>query len=653
MPRSHRKAVALAAAGSLPLLAVALPATATPGTHAVRGNAPSWARAAALTGHPQAGARLTVRVGLAPRDPAGAAAVAAAVSDPRSPSYRHYLTPAQYLARFGPTAAQVGQVRSFLSGAGLTVRSVAPSRESITASGTVAQLERAFDTTLGLYRHAGHTLRAPSSPAQVPAALAPLIASVGGLTDTSHAVRPLTVKPAAPVQSAQVPTPCSSYYGENHVANLPEAYGTTSFPTANCGYQPAQLRGAYGLDAANSATSTDGHGVTVAIIDAYALSTMASDAQTYSARNGLPAFQAGQYAEYPPTQAYYDQAACDPAGWGGEEALDVEAVHSMAPGAGIAYVPTSSCNDQDFLDAYDRILAPSGNASTPLATIVSNSYGDTSDLLPGDLQNEEHQLFVQGAAEGVGFYFSSGDDGDAALDNNGVPQPQASANDPAVTAVGGTTLGVTKDNGYGFETGWGDTRTVLVTDRKTKQLAWQDVPGTFYAGAGGGTSSVWGEPDYQKGVVPASLANAASGDKGPGRVVPDVAAVADPYTGFLEGYSVPTKKGTVYTEGDIGGTSLACPTFAGVMAVAQQRGGGAPIGFANPLLYSFSGSQAFHDVRGPANADQSAVVYSPNRTTTRLVSFNLDSSLNTARGYDDVTGLGSPAAGFVAAVAGG
>ena len=85
----------------------------------VHGNAPSWARSASVVGATNPNRTLTVHIGLAPRNPAGIAKLAAAVSNPKSSSYRHYLSPKQYLSRFGPTDAQVAKVRSFLRGAGL------------------------------------------------------------------------------------------------------------------------------------------------------------------------------------------------------------------------------------------------------------------------------------------------------------------------------------------------------------------------------------------------------------------------------------------------------------------------------------------------------------------------------------------------------
>src|SRR6476661_5968728 len=169
----YRKATAIAGALALPVVGLALAQTsasaAPPAMRAVHGNAPSWARSAHLVGHPSADKQLTVRIGLAPRDPSGAGAFAAAVSNPSSASYRHYLTPEQYLQRFGATRTQLAKVRSFLSRAGLHIVGQTPSGQTVSARGTVKQLDRAFHTTLGLYRQDGRTLRAPATAAKVPA----------------------------------------------------------------------------------------------------------------------------------------------------------------------------------------------------------------------------------------------------------------------------------------------------------------------------------------------------------------------------------------------------------------------------------------------------------------------------------------------------
>ncbi len=146
-----------------------------------------------------------------------------------------------------------------------------------------------------------------------------------------------------------------------------------------------------------------------------------------------------------------------------------------------------------------------------------------------------------------------------------------------MTAVGGTSLGISSTNTRAIETGWGTSTynsdpTTLVSTRT----------GWLY-GAGGGVSKIFAEPSYQTNA----------GLKFSGRGVPDVAALADPQTGLLIGQTQTFPNGTYYDEYRVGGTSLACPIFAGLMALADQAAGHAH-GFANPLFYANPG--AFYDV---------------------------------------------------------
>ena len=105
------------------------------------------------------------------------------------------------------------------------------------------------------------------------------------------------------------------------------------------------------------------------------------------------------------------------------------------------------------------------------------------------------------------------------------------------------------------------------------QGAWSPSRPAYLYGGGGGTSRLFAQPRYQKDVVPASIANYFG--QGPHRAVPDVAMLGDPNTGFLVGQSQTFPDGTVrYSEYRIGGTSLSCPLFAGVVAVTNQLHGG-------------------------------------------------------------------------------
>jgi subtilase family serine protease len=159
--------------------------------------------------------------------------------------------------------------------------------------------------------------------------------------------------------------------------------------------------------------------------------------------------------------------------------------------------------------------------------------------------------------------------------------------------------------------------------------------GFFAYGAGGGQSILWDEPTYQQGIVPASLSN---GPGGPARVVPDVGMLADPNTGMLIGQTIagfPSESS--FVEFPIGGTSLASPLFAGVIALAQQHAGHA-FGFANTLLYKASKKGAFRDI-GPLASPQAVSV----GTFGIVNTFEFENqSIHTAAGFDEVTGLGAP-----------
>nr|WP_284289508.1 hypothetical protein [Angustibacter aerolatus] len=137
---------------------------------------------------------------------------------------------------------------------------------------------------------------------------------------------------------------------------------------------------------------------------------------------------------------------------------------------------------------------------------------------------------------------------------------------------------MSKTNGRVFETGWSTGKALLTSEGWTPH-----APGAYQYGGGGGTSRVFKQPGYQQGVVPAAIAQRYA--KAGGRALPDVAALGDPNTGMLVGETQTFPDGTAkYSEYRIGGTSLASPLFAGVMAIADQVAGFSH-GFANPALY--------------------------------------------------------------------
>lgn len=596
------------------------------------GSKPSWAASTNLVGTANSSADVGFRVYLGWQNDAAVQALASAVSDPASPSYRHFLSPAQFRTRFAPTSSSVGAVKSWLVSQGFHIVYTPANHHYVSAEGTLAQAASAFGTTFNTYKVDGLSVRSPATNLSIPSSMSGIVDGVIGLDDSAQFVHTDHTTGDAPPPAAFVTgQPCSAYWGQKQATGFTNPYGAGTLPYAPCGYTPAQVKGAYGL----SGSALNGSGQTVAVIDAYAAPTIVQDANQWSANRGLPQFTANQFTQVvaPGTYHHPEQGnKQDPQGWYGEETLDVEAVHGMAPAAKIVYVGAPN-NFQDLDAALNYVV------DNRVARIVTNSYGFPTELLPAGYILPQEDTILQGVAEGIGIYFSSGDNSDESL-VEGLATADWPASSPFVTAVGGTTLAVGSSNNYLFETGWGTT-----TSSWTGTTWSPAAPGSWLYGAGGGVSRLFAEPSYQQGVVPSSVFSAQGRS---GRAVPDVAALADPNAGYVIGETQTFPDGSAtYSEYRIGGTSLASPIFAGIMALADQAAGSAH-GFANPLFYQ--NASAFRDVISPASTvamvrtNFNNSVDATDGLSYRLRTANQTLSLATTPGYDDVTGVGTPTA---------
>ena len=602
------------------------------------GSAPAWANSKNYINAADPTTDIGFRVYLGWNNPSAVEALAQAVSDPKSPSYGQYLTPQQFRLQFAPSQSQVGAIQSWLRSQGFFVEYTPMNNHYVSAEGTVAQAQAAFGTSFGIYSVGGLSLRSPSADVTIPSSLASIVTGVIGLDDSVQFVHmDSTIGDAPPPPAFVSAHPCSSYWGQLQAVGFTNPYGPGTLPFAPCGYTPQQIKGAYGI------SGYDGSGQTVAIIDAYAAPTIVQDTNQWSTNRGLPTLTANQLIQVvaPGTYNHPEKGLFqDPQGWYGEETLDVEAVHGMAPAATIVFVGAPN-NFQDLDAALNHVV------DRHLASIVTNSYGFNTEILPAGYIKPQEDTILQGVVEGIGIYFSSGDNSDESLVQGHITTDWP-ASSPFVTAVGGTSLAVSPSNNYLFETAWGTT-TSSWTGTK-----WSPTPpGSWLYGSGGGVSRIFAEPSYQVGVVPNSVFQAQGRT---GRAVPDTSAVGDPNTGYLIGETQTFPNGTVaYSEYRIGGTSLSSPLVAGIMALADQAAGHTH-GFANPLFYSLAGSAAFTDIVSPSSTvavvranyvnsiDASAgVVY-------RLRTMNQTLSLTSTPGYDDVTGLGTPTSSFLSAL---
>jgi subtilase family serine protease len=633
--------VAGVVAGCLAVAGFAVPAasaqnvTAGDVLTAIEGSIPSWATPQARVGGVDEGATRHIQVALSLSDPAGAARLAKAVSTPGSPQYGQYWTSGQFLQRFAPSQDTVSKVSNWLSTQGLQVSGVSANRHFLDVTAPVSQLEKAFDTQLATYSHRTGTgavapLVAPSSPVQVPAAIRSAVTAIVGLDDSARTVQPqhsflpgtTSNAEGGAAPDATTSSECAAYWNQTD-ADVPQKYSDDRQSNRICGYRNAQVRSIYGLSAANT-----GAGQTLAFTGAYNLTTAASDTTRAAASFGGTPLLPGQYNTVLPA-AFDHQSECGPAGWGGEQALDLQALHATAPAASYIYYGASSC--YTLFDALNTAV------SDNKASVVSNSWGMSGEDVTAAERQQLQSITVQAAIQGQALLVSSGDAGD----NSGATGKVSAdypATDPWVTAVGGTTVALDGANTVAFTAGWESGGN---TQSGTTWVPQSDKDGPFAGGAGGGVSGLYERADYQSRVP-----NTYGTGK---RTIPDVSALADPNTGFAIGYS---DASAGYIEVVAGGTSLAAPLVAGLVGDAQQAQQVERLGFLNDALYAQGAPVAdVTPVKAGVWTDVMPSFGGVTVPTTRgsyLVDVDAHpQSLQSATGWDPVTGIGTPTSGFV------
>jgi subtilase family serine protease len=389
----------------------------------------------------------------------------------------------------------------------------------------------------------------------------------------------------------------------------------------------------------------DGTGQSVVIVDAYGSTTIAQDLATFSSVYGLPAANLTVLGTpIPPGTDATIQ------GWMDETTLDVEWAHAIAPKAKIVLIISPTANSDDLAAAITTAVV------NGLGNVVSNSYGGPeSTNAPSDYSAFEGAMKLAAVA-GVAVNFSSADDGDFVV-ATGLADVSYPASSKLATGIGGVSVFLNSSQKIKFQTGWGTNITRIAGPEATGSIP--DIPPItegFQFGAGGGASRHFSKPSFQKSLP------------GSKRLVPDIGWVADPYTG-VEIIETDLTDSSQFVE-VIGGTSVACPMFSGLWAVAAQKHGG-PLGQAAARLYKLPDaaitdvkaidfgthvSGAIQDSTGAIKetANQlatptpqvktftSAFYNSPFSTSWFVITFGTDSSLPVKTGWDEVTGLGTP-----------
>jgi subtilase family serine protease len=481
----------------------AAPATTRLGTRAA---IPSGAQP---LGTLASGQQLTTTVTLTPQDASALQAFVQSVSTPGSPNYHQYLTVSQFAQRFGPTSAQISQVRSALQADGLTLGALSANHLSFAASGTAKQVSQAFGVTLRHYRLSnGRVGFAAGTAPAVPSSIASDVQGVLGL-DTLVQAQRMSLKPAHPL--AQPDSRGDATAAASADAAVAPCSAATIAGSEYGAYTPDQLAQAYDFNGVYSG-GDEGSGTSVAL---YELEPhLSSDISAYQSCMGTSASV---------TNTTVDGGAGSGAGEG-EAALDIEDVIGLAPAASID-VYTGPNSESGAYDTYSQIV------SDDTSSVISTSWGLCEAAEGSSSANSENTLFEEAASQGQSVFAAAGDSG-ADDCGNGTRAVDDPASQPDVTGVGGTHL--PSDSGAASQTVWND--------------------GNGEGAGGGGTSSLWSAPSWQSSVTGGSM-----------REVPDVSADADENTGYVVYYD---RSWTA-----IGGTSAAAPLWASVAALADSSCG--------------------------------------------------------------------------------
>ncbi|MEO9120164.1 MAG: S53 family peptidase [Solirubrobacteraceae bacterium] len=581
-------------------------------TVAVGGASASLLRARVIGPAPS---RQTVHmtVTLRPRDLTALIGYAHAVSTPGTAVYGHYLTPAQFAARFGAAPARATLVRRWLRSRGLTPGRLSAGALSIPVTATAGRLQHALGISLA-------RLALPGDRRAMAARAAPVVSkAVAGAVQALVGLDTVARRPLSERRASGGPLPRAA----RHVATGgPQACPSArTAAAAQSAYTADQIASAYGF-AGPYGAGNRGAGITVAMYELEPVA--ASDLAAYESCYGLH------------TDLEYAQVdgGAGSGGGSGEAALDIENFISLAPASRvIVYAGPNSNSGNPGSGPYDTFASI---INQDRAQVVSVSWGECEAALGATDAQAENTLFAQAAIQGQTIVAAAGDSGSADCNTGtGLPQTQLAVDDPAsqplVTGVGGTTLSTLGLRPV--ESVWNDAGKVTGAVLQ---------PGA----GGGGISNFWAMPAAQRtaasslGVLSAGPTGSACGaSSGYCRQVPDVAMNANPATGYL-----------IYWNGNhadpgqpagwqvIGGTSGGAPVWAALFALADSSPGctRSSLGDALPALYrAAAGAYGanFNDVQ-TGNNDFSGT--NGGRYPARP-------------GYDEASGLGTPNAASLVA----
>ncbi|HEV2297053.1 MAG TPA: Ig-like domain repeat protein [Candidatus Acidoferrales bacterium] len=614
------------------------------------------------------------------RSPAQEATLESLLEDQQyklSTNFHKWLTPDEFGQQFGPSDQDIQTVTSWLASHGFQVARISRGRNVVEFSGTAAQVQDAFHTTIHSYLVNGEQHWANNSDPQIPAALAPAVAGVDSLNNfakkAAYHTAKMVTKQEGP-SSLQATNPALTFpCGSNN--------GATVYCNAITPYDFATIYNV--LPLWNATSPIDGTGQTIAIVARSNINLQ--DVSSYRSFFGLPTNTPQVILDGPdPGLVRGDETEAD---------LDVEMSGAVAKGATIKLVVSQSTETTDGVDLSALYIVDNN-----VAPVMSTSFG-LCELFLGTAGNLFYNnLWEQAAAEGISIFVSTGDQGSAGCDffQGTPPQPARNglqvsglASTPYNVAVGGTDF----NDFFNQAAYWNTISNNPTTQESAKgyipEMTWNDTctNSTFLASLGfssnaetdcndprlsGGVAAVGGSGGKSGCTTPSgSFPSGCAGgyakppwQTGTGvpndtkRDLPDVSLFAGSIAGtdfyaICEADAIGTCTATNFV--GIGGTSASSPAFAGLMALVDQKTGTRQ-GNPNFVLYKLAAKQSgsscnsstgpastcvFNDVTSGTIAMPCATGSLNCNTSNGRDQFGVLSGYNTGAGYDLATGLGS------------
>ena len=548
-----------------------------------------------------------------PAQEADLQALLAAQQDPTSPLYAKWLTPDEFGARFGPADSDIAKVQSWLGQHGFTEFSVSRSKNRISFSGTVEQVEAAFGTEMHYYKVNGETHFAPSRDVSVPAALSSVVQTVTNL---------------------------SSFRPKSHISGRgPRRVVSPDFTSSQSGNHfltPKDVATIYDINPAYKA-GYNGAGQSIAVVGQSAI--VLSDIEHFQTAAG--------FAVKDPTLVLVPNTgtATIRSGDEAESDLDLEYTSTIANGATIYFVYVGNNANSGVFDSIQFAVT---NKTAP---IISVSYGLCEAALGSSGYSSLNAILAQAASQGQSVIVASGDSGSTdCYGETGLTtaQQQALAVDfpgssQYVTAIGGTEFpaaDVAPTNTTYWQAASGSDLVSSALSYIPEQV-WNDDSTARLSSSGGGVSTFTPKPSWQTGVpgIPS----------GTFRLVPDVSLSSSPNNAGYLFCSSDSSNGVTgsCTNGFrdssnvnltvAGGTSFAAPVFAGMLALINDKLNSTGQGVINSTLYTLAANSAtyasaFHDITSGGNQCTAG---------TKICSTAGASQYPATSGYDQASGLGS------------